>query len=357
MQKPPKPPSKINDGQFQTVKRLGAGCFGEVYRGRWAQTEDLVAIKFESRDGRCAPQLEHERDVLLALGPDMQPRPQGFAECFYFGIEGTSADKKFNCLVMEILGKSLEDQVQACGQKLSVKTTVLIAEQVIQRIEYLHSKGFVHRDIKPENFMFGVGKKVHHVYIIDFGLSKVYWVKHSNSHMPPRQNLSLTGTARYASIPAHKGREQGRRDDLEAIGHMLFYFLRGSLPWSGLDAKTQEEKYRMICQKKEETQISDLNTGFPKQFDEYLEYARKLEFSERPDYSRLYGLMRQCREADWQDHQYEWFDGSSKRSSLPGNLVSLVARENQKQPDDSPPPQQKSSKGFFCLCGKSPTRD
>merc|ERR1712139_425683 len=93
------------------------------------------------------------------------------------------------------------------------------AEQCVQRMEYLHSKSFVHRDIKPENFMFGVKGKIHHIYLIDFGLSKRYFDK---VHSPARQKLSLTGTARYASINAHRGCEQSRRDDLEAIGHMFF---------------------------------------------------------------------------------------------------------------------------------------
>merc|ERR1711972_857681 len=104
-------------------------------------------------------------------------------------------------------------------------------------------------------------------------------------HLPMRTKLSLTGTARYASINAHKGVEQSRRDDLEAIGHMLIYFIRGKLPWSGLDAKTQEEKYRKICEKKEETPLAELCAGFPDQFQKYLAYARTLGFNERPDYN------------------------------------------------------------------------
>merc|ERR1719473_239532 len=143
-------------------------------------------------------------------------------------------------------------------KKFTAKTTALIAEQVISRIEFLHSKGLVHRDIKPENFMFGINQKVHHVYIIDFGLSKLYWDTAKNSHAIQKSGLSLTGTARYASINAHKGVEQSRRDDLEAIGHMFLYFLRGALPWSGLDAKTQEEKYRKICEKKEAVPLDEL---------------------------------------------------------------------------------------------------
>merc|ERR1719277_2921609 len=119
----------------------------------------------------------------------------------------------------------------------------MVGEQLICRLEYLHSKGIVHRDIKPENFMWGNKGKVHHLYMIDFGLSKRYFEK---AHVQAREKLSLTGTARYASINAHKGHEQSRRDDL--------------------DAKTKEDKYRKIRQKKEETPLGELCQGFPDQF-------------------------------------------------------------------------------------------
>merc|ERR1719247_2909458 len=135
--------------------------------------------------------------------------------------------------------------------------------------------------------MFGVKDKIHHVYIIDFGLSKPYWDAIRKVHIGQKTGLSLTGTARYASINAHKGVEQSRRDDMEAIGHMFLYFLRGALPWSGLSAKTQEEKCRKIREKKEVTQLSDLCNGFPDAFEKYLGYCRNLGYYDRPDYDML----------------------------------------------------------------------
>merc|ERR1712137_961976 len=188
---------------------------------------------------------------------------QGFSPCHVFCVEGA-----YHCLVMEMLGQNLEQlKEKTRHQMFSVRTTTLAAVQILARIEYLHSKGIVHRDIKPENFAMGLGPKAHHIYLIDFGLSKKYWI---DKHMIGTKRTSLTGTARYASINAHKGCEQGRRDDLEAIANLFIYFLRGALPWSGLDAKTQEEKYRKICEKKEQVKLSDLCQGFPKQFEEYL---------------------------------------------------------------------------------------
>jgi serine/threonine protein kinase len=331
-----KPPAKIANGRFELKSKLGAGCFGEVYKGVNVETGDPIAIKTEEVE--CsAPQLEQESETLLKLAKPQQQ--QGFSECFYFGREGA-----FHVLVMELLGKSLEDMVQKRGGKFTPKTTVLVAEQVVRRIEYLHSKGTVHRDIKPENFMFGIKNKQHHVYVIDFGLSKQYWDK---AHIAMRQKLSLTGTARYASINAHKGVEQSRRDDLEAVGHMLMYFLRGSVPWSGLDAKTKQDKYRKICEKKQETPLPELCAGFPKAFEEYLDYARKLQFTERPDYQMMYDKFQAVREsegnpADW---EYEWMSNADPQGFVPLQKIKY------KQPD-TPEDKKETKKGFcFGLCG------
>eukprot|EP00927_Polykrikos_kofoidii_P032446 TRINITY_DN2763_c0_g5_i1.p1 TRINITY_DN2763_c0_g5~~TRINITY_DN2763_c0_g5_i1.p1 ORF type:complete len:359 (-),score=47.99 TRINITY_DN2763_c0_g5_i1:45-1121(-) len=332
---------KVGEGKFEIRKKLGAGCFGEVWRAVNTETDTEVAVKIE--DAKTpAPQLEVEKTALNILRLPVQP--QGFAEFYFYGKEGP----RF-VLVMEILGKSLEDMLQYCPQKkFQVKTAALVARQVVHRIEYLHSKGIVHRDIKPENFMFGVGGKVHHVYLIDFGLCKRYW---DSGHVVCRQKLSLTGTARYASINAHKGTEQSRRDDLEAIGHMVLYFIRGSLPWSGLEAKTKQEKYRKIMDKKVKTPLSELCKDFPKPFEEYLSYARDLSFHTRPDYDKcqsaftevLQELEKESGRAV-EDYDFEWFNPSQL-----GQLVPLQPRTRIMQPDDSiqtPAPRRK-----FCWCG------
>jgi len=336
-----KPPSKIGNGKYEIEKKLGAGCFGEVWRGRDTSTKDLVAVKFEDLQGH-ALQLEHEHDILKHLSrPD---RPQGFAEALWWGHEG-----RFHCLVMEMLGRSLEERLKSSGGKFNSQSAVLVAEQVMRRIEYLHSKGIVHRDIKPENFMFGIKGKIHHLYLIDFGLSKRY---HDQKHTQIRHNLSLTGTARYASINAHKGIEQSRRDDLEAIGHMLLYFLRGSLPWSGLDAKTQEEKYRKIREKKEHTPLDELCAGFPDAFKVYLQRSRSLEFKDRPDYVALRKLFSDVRAeiGPAEDHGFQWLEGRDL-----GQLDPLEYWEDLRQPDDI---VLSNKGGGFCLCGsKSAVRD
>jgi serine/threonine protein kinase len=97
----------------------------------------------------------------------------------------------------------------------------------------------------------------------------------------------LTGTARYASIHALEAYEQSRRDDLESVGYVLMYFLRGNLPWQGLKVRSKEDRYKKILEKKRETSSQDLCKGYPREFFEYVEYTRNLEYEENPNYDLL----------------------------------------------------------------------
>jgi serine/threonine protein kinase len=144
----------------------------------------------------------------------------------FHGVEA-----EYNIMVIDLLGPSIADLFVYCGNHFSLKTTLMLADQMIARIDSLHKKNFIHRDIKPENFLMGIGKNSHVVYLIDFGLSKKYREMKTHQHIPYKENKNLTGTARYASLNAHLGIEQSRRDDLEAIGYVLVYFAAGRLPW------------------------------------------------------------------------------------------------------------------------------
>ena len=184
----------------------------------------------------------------------------------------------------------------------------MIGIQMLDRLEFIHSKNIIHRDIKPDNFVLGLDNKSHIIYILDFGLSKKFRSSRTHQHIKFSVNKKLTGTARYASINALKGWEQSRRDDLEAIGYVLLYFLRGSLPWQGLHVNKGEDRYKKILQKKKGTSAEDLCKGFPNEFVEYINYTRNLEFEADPDYKFLRNLLTTVLEKQNSqfDFYYDW---------------------------------------------------
>eukprot|EP01017_Pseudomicrothorax_dubius_P009556 TRINITY_DN1326_c0_g1_i5.p1 TRINITY_DN1326_c0_g1~~TRINITY_DN1326_c0_g1_i5.p1 ORF type:complete len:226 (-),score=55.32 TRINITY_DN1326_c0_g1_i5:174-851(-) len=149
--------------------------------------------------------------------------------------------------------------------------------------------------LKPDNFLMGRGKKQQLLYLIDYGLAKKY-ISRDGVHIPYKEGKSLTGTARYASVNTHIGIEQGRRDDLEAVGYIMMYFLRGSLPWQNLKTTEKTEKYKKIMEKKIATSAEVLCKGFPSEFAEFITYTRSLKFDEKPNYEYLRKLLRTCRE-------------------------------------------------------------
>ncbi|XP_021632934.1 casein kinase 1-like protein 10 isoform X2 [Manihot esculenta] len=343
----------IVGGKFKLGRKIGSGSFGELYLGVNVQTGEEVAVKLESVKTKH-PQLHYESKLYMLLQGGT-----GIPHLKWFGIE---AD--YNVMVIDLLGPSLEDLFNYCNRKFTLKTVLMLADQLINRVEYMHSRGFLHRDIKPDNFLMGLGRKANQVYAIDFGLAKKYRDLQTHKHIPYRENKNLTGTARYASVNTHLGVEQSRRDDLESLGYVLMYFLRGSLPWQGLRAGTKKQKYDKISEKKVSTCIEIqslmplyacvssgwailmadsevLCKSYPSEFVSYFHYCRSLRFEDKPDYSYLKRLFRDLfiREGyqfdyvfDWTVLKYPQISSSSRRHSggKPGHAGPSAERPAEK---------------------------
>ena len=216
---------------------------------------------------------------------------------------------------MELLGHSLENLFQSQNRKFSLKTTCMLGIQMIERIEYIHSRKIIHRDIKPDNFAIGRNKNSHIVYVLDFGLSKKYWSTTHKCHIPFITGKKLTGTARYASVNALSGYEQSRRDDLESIAYILIYFLKGHLPWQGLKVVKKEDRYKKICEKKREISSEKLCAGYPKELEIFLSTIKKLDFTEVPDYDYLKYLLKIIMEKNRYDLDF-YFDWCKEKPNI-----------------------------------------
>ncbi len=188
-------------------------------------------------------------------------------------------------------------------------------------VEFVHAKGLVHRDLKPENFLLGRGgtPTANEIHLVDFGMAKRYRDPKTQKHIPHNEKKSFLGTARYASINTHLGQEQSRRDDLETLYHVWLYFLRGSLPWQGIKAATNEEKRKRIGEKKQETTTGDLCAGFPEEFSKGLEYVRGLGFEDQPDYNHLQDLLSRVlgKAGEVDDGEFDWVKVGEERPSEP----------------------------------------
>lgn len=304
---------------YRVGKKIGEGSFGVIFDGTNLLNNHQVAIKFEPRKSD-APQLRDEYRTYKNLYGCL-----GIPNVYYFGQEGLH-----NILVIDLLGPSLEDLFDWCGRRFSLKTVVMIAKQMISRVQTIHERSLIYRDIKPDNFLIGRPgtSTANLIYVVDFGMAKQYRDPVTKQHIPYRERKSLSGTARYMSINTHLGREQSRRDDLEALGHVFMYFLRGGLPWQGLKAATNKQKYEKIGEKKQTTHVRDLCEGFPIQFQHYVTYVRELGFEEQPDYDYLRRLMTEALKTtgEAEDGDYDWmhlnggkgFDSTNKKPNLHG---------------------------------------
>lgn len=298
-----RPRPQVVGEHFRLERKLGEGAFGAVYSAVDTRTNEKVAVKLEPL-GTKDPQLIFEGKLLKLLG---RGGATGIPAVHWFGSAGD-----YSCLVMDLMGPNLEELFDSCGRKFSLKTVLMMTDQMISRLEHIHNMGFLHRDIKPENFLMGGGRsgtKAGTVHAIDFGLSKQFKDPRTGEHIPAKTGKSLIGTARYASINCHEGLEQGRRDDLEAVGHMVIYFLRGGkLPWQGIDAKDWDDRCRKITSLKKRTPTEVLCKDLPVEFAEYLNYCRNLSFKERPDYNMLRNKIKDLMKSEGMDYDlvYDW---------------------------------------------------
>jgi serine/threonine protein kinase len=310
--------------------RIGKGSFGEIYKGEDTLTHLPVAIKLEVIRSRI-PQLDIEARIYHILAGGV-----GIPSLHFFGMAPSGLHQ---AMVIDLLANSLEDIFTTRNTHFSVKTVLMLADQMISRLEWMHRHHFMHRDIKPDNFMVGSGNESAQIFLIDFGLSKRFEDSRTRVHIPFVDGKSLTGTARYASINAMRGFEQSRRDDLEALGYVLIYFLKGKLPWQGFPAKTQKEKLDKIMASKMETPVEVLCQGVPFQFANFLIKVKLLGFEDPPEYSEYRKMFRELfvSEGYVYDGGYDWNTESTGPHSrieaqprMPENTGSAEGRAPQR---------------------------
>ncbi|CAF1321567.1 unnamed protein product [Rotaria sordida] len=273
---------KIIKNRWSIQSPISSGSFGYIYQGKNLITNEKVAIKFESKNSHH-PQLYKESQIYRSI------EGTGMPKMYWYGTVDS-----YHAMILEMLGPSIEDLYNYCHRRFTIKTVVLLGQQMLERICHIHRRAVIHRDIKPDNFTMGINSKCQNVYLIDFGLSKYYLNKKTHQHIEYNDNKHFLGTIRYASLRTHAGIEQSRRDDLESFAYTLIYLARSnkSLPWQGIKCNTKKEKQEKIYEIKLHTHSEILCLNLPKEFQEFLIYTRQLGFAEEPNYFYLFSLIK-----------------------------------------------------------------
>ena len=200
----------------------------------------------------------------------------------------------YNILIEELLGKTLHElwKLRNTSQISNIKNVCMVALQTLDRLEYIHSKNYIHRDIKPQNFVTG-RKDPNIIYTIDFGFSHQYRSSRTGKHIKYSTKKEVMGSLSYLSINTSRGFEQSRRDDLESLGYMLIFLAKGNLPWLSIEDLeiSKVMKFKKIYIFKKKLSAEKLCEGLPEEFAKFINYSRKLDFEENPDYNYLRSLF------------------------------------------------------------------
>ena len=293
--------------KYLIISKIDEGSFGSIYLCKNIVSNEKYAVKIENRK-ITNPLLESEAFILFYL------RGPGLPEVKTFG-----KTKDLNILIQTLLGPSLSTLSEQYLIKFTIKDLCLLSIQMIERLEYVHSKRFIHRDIKPQNFLMGI-KDPEIVYLIDFGLSKKFMSK-KGKHIKFNINNNISGTPRYCSINALRGAEQSRRDDLESLFYVIMYFFRGNLPWQNLRIKSREQRFNKINEIKKNCDYKLLCKNLPQELYHLGIYIKHLKFEETPNYIFMkkcfYSILEQIYEKN--DNKFSWlnrFNNSNNNSNV-----------------------------------------
>lgn len=316
---------QIIAGEFKLIDKISQGGFGDVYVCESIKTQKKYAIKIEICEKRN-PKVNSHLNREYRIHKIMQGAT-GFPKihCFYTKLPPKSNNYYFSFsrkttsyLVHELLGPSLDNLFFQCNHRFSLKTVLMIADQALCRLEYMHNKNFIHQDVKPDNFLIGTRNNSNILYLIDFGLSKNINEHKETIRDPMFNDPEFIGTSRYATISAHLGNEQTPKDDLESLSYSFVYFLKGKLPWQGVNVSDKQLKNHIISQKKQSIPHSKVFEGLPTEFYEFFLAVHNLPQNERPNYSLYREMFRKLmlKNGYVYDYQYDWIALNKKKIEI-----------------------------------------
>ena len=276
---------RIND------KILGKGGYSTVYLCKKKNSDSDKRYAMKISEENKIPSKNHlllEYKILKHLSGGI-----GIPRIYSYGKESNGSNTFY--LVQELLGNNLTQELIKYKNKFPKDFYIKIAIQMISRIEFLHSQGFIHCDIKPENFALSLGNNNNKdiiVYLIDFGLVEPYINLKTKEHKKLKEKEGHKGTMDFCSMNSHMELTLSRRDDLESLAYCLLFLWLGKLPWSKSNSKGYNNDD--ILNSKIEFSSYGCNTfNIPKNLKNFLDYVIRLKFEEMPDYKYLKELVKE----------------------------------------------------------------
>ena len=302
--------------KYKAIKKIGYGSFGNIYYVIRLQDKECFAMKTEKRSPK-KNNLEIESFNLFRIQGGL-----GIPKLISYGHT-----KNYNILIETLLDKSLHTLFILHNRECSIIDVCLIGIQIIERLQWIHSKDLIYRDIKPENFLIGINDP-NVIYAVDFGLCKKYRSSKTGKHMLPKYTGKFNGTLKYASPNSVKGKETSRRDDLISLGYMLIYLLKRDLPWEDSFKNMNRNEYYSMVYNKETNGVGKLFKGVANEFKEFIDYTRNLKFEQDPDYSYLTSLLIKVlsnNNLNYQKITFSWINKENK------HLLGVIKSTSKKK--------------------------
>ncbi|KAL3274419.1 hypothetical protein HHI36_015809 [Cryptolaemus montrouzieri] len=274
---------------------IGQGGFGEIYSAQEADTKSAnypYVVKIEPHENGPLF-VEINFYIRNAKAQDVEDfkntkKLKTIGMPIYLGSGSHEyKNQKYRFLVMPKFGTDIWKLFLENGKAFPVTTVFKLGVQILDVIEFIHSRGYVHADIKGANILIGSSKDTQsQTYLVDFGLATKY---QTGGEFKPNPKKAHDGTIEYLSRDAHRG-VPTRRGDLEILAYNLIQWLGCILPWeSNLTnpVKVQESK---------EQNMSDINKflkscfgskTIPAAMTEFLKYINSLKFDAKPDYAKI----------------------------------------------------------------------